>query len=522
MKRWVLGLILLLTAGCCWGQTLYRIAGRVVSKADGRALAGATVTISVVQGGRVVASMVSGEDGGFAFEGVKVGKYSLSGAAQGYLSASYDEHEQFSSAIVTGVAGLDTESLVLKLVRAATISGRVIDEAGDGVRGAQVTLYGAQRGGGTNRVGRVMNAQTDDRGEYEMSPLAPGNYFLSAQATPWYAVHASGLKQPGAEYGVTGKVDPALDVAYPLTFYAGATTSDEATPIPVKGGEEMSIDLHVVPQPALRLTLPGGRGGAMLMRKVFDEEDGVPTMTNGSAEEMEIAGVLPGRYELRQFGRTGMAGKTATVDITRSQSLDLAAEEAGGAVKVKVAMEGGGKLSAGIMVGLARAGAGFNMTATVPVNEAGEAEFPEVQPGVYRPHVFGNGSMHVVGSGEVKVTAGGTTTATLVASQAMGSVEGFATLAEKGVSGAMVVLAPLDRPGEVELYRRDQSDLDGSFVLGNVVPGRYAVVAIQGGWGIEWGKPDVLARYLGKAAVVTVTGVGKGPVKVGAVVVRER
>lgn len=38
-------------------------------------------------------------------------------------------------------AGVDTESLILKITPAANISGRITDEVGDPVRGAIVTLY---------------------------------------------------------------------------------------------------------------------------------------------------------------------------------------------------------------------------------------------------------------------------------------------------------------------------------------------------------------------------------------------
>ena len=68
------------------------------------------------------------------------GKYDLHGAKRGFISASYDQHEQFSTALVTG-AGLETESVVLRLAPAAIIAGKVLDEAGDPVRRATVTLY---------------------------------------------------------------------------------------------------------------------------------------------------------------------------------------------------------------------------------------------------------------------------------------------------------------------------------------------------------------------------------------------
>jgi hypothetical protein len=37
------------------------------------------------------------------------------------------------------------------------------------------------------------------------------------------------------------------------------------------------------------------------------------------------------------------------------------------------------------------------------------------------------------------------------------------------------------------------------------MPGKYTAVAILDGWTLEWGKPEVLAKYLPKGVPVTVS-----------------
>jgi len=59
----------------------------------------------------------------------------------------------------------------------------------------------------------------------------------------------------------------------------------------------------------------------------------------------------------------------------------------------------------------------------------------------------------------------------------------------------MVVLVPKDPETHQDMFRRDQSDLDGSFTLPDVVPGSYTVVAVEDAWGFDWSKPTLLARY---------------------------
>jgi hypothetical protein len=84
-------------------------------------------------------------------------------------------------------------------------------------------------------------------------------------------------------------------------------------------------------------------------------------------------------------------------------------------------------------------------------------------------------------------------------------VNGFAKKDGKGMAGAMVVLVPKDAGANWALFRRDQSDSDGSFSLRNAIPGQYTVVAIEDGWGLEWSRPEVIGRYLSRGIPVLVT-----------------
>ena len=75
----------------------------------------------------------------------------------------------------------------------------------------------------------------------------------------------------------------------------------------------------------------------------------------------------------------------------------------------------------------------------------------------------------------------------------------------KPAPGAMIVLVPKDPASDHDLFRRDQSDSDGSFELHDVVPGKYTVVAIEDGWQLNWADPEVIAHYLLHGQYVTVT-----------------
>jgi hypothetical protein len=75
------------------------------------------------------------------------------------------------------------------------------------------------------------------------------------------------------------------------------------------------------------------------------------------------------------------------------------------------------------------------------------------------------------------------------------NVEGTAKRAGKPFAGAMVVLVPKNPEENRDLFRRDQSDLDGTFNLQDVVPGSYTVLAIENGWDLDWSQPAVIAAY---------------------------
>jgi hypothetical protein len=79
-------------------------------------------------------------------------------------------------------------------------------------------------------------------------------------------------------------------------------------------------------------------------------------------------------------------------------------------------------------------------------------------------------------------------------------VEGIAKRGGQAFAGAMVVLVPKYDPKNPEadrdLFRRDQSDLDGTFVLHNVVPGTYTILAIENGWDLDWSQPNVISAYV--------------------------
>lgn len=70
----------------------------------------------------------------------------------------------------------------------------------------------------------------------------------------------------------------------------------------------------------------------------------------------------------------------------------------------------------------------------------------------------------------------------------------------------MIVLVPKDPEANRELFRRDQSDLDGTFTFHSVIPGSYTAIAIENGWDLDWSKPAVIAQYAPHGEKIVVGG----------------
>jgi hypothetical protein len=505
----------------------FKIAGTIVSSLSGTPLGKARVSLIDTRNPSNVLWMITSENGHFEFSSVTSGKFSLEGAKRGFMAGAYDQHEQFSTAIVTG-AGFNTENLVLRLTPLALLGGRVIDELGDPVRNARVMLYVENHGEGMNRIARAGNGSTDDQGSYEFAALRPGKYFLSVAARPWYAVHPVSSPTEGAGDSAQG-VARSLDVAYPTTYYNGATETDGATPIPITGGDNVQVDIHLNPVPALHLLMrvpnDGQQGFSMpvFQKRVFDsleyvESEGTQFVAPGL---YELTGVPAGRYSVRlQEPKSGQLQQFSEVDLVKDgQELDPSRSEPAATVKLSVKMPRQEPFPKQFY--LALQDSRQHVVTAKAVDAAGVASFEDLPAGKYtilvgspKPYsVVRAASQGVEISGhDLNVTPGASLDLAVFLVEGLVTVEGFAKRGDKAMAGVMVALVPKDPESHLELFRRDQSDLDGSFVLRGVIPGTYTIVAVEDAWGFPWMQPGVLARYVQHGQNLTIGDLLKGSV----------
>jgi hypothetical protein len=487
----------------------FRVAGIVISSGDGIPLSRARVYLVDVKNQQNQISIVTGDEGRFEFANVPAGKYSLRGAKRGYISGFYEQHEQFSTAIVTG-AGLATENLKLRLIPATTLTGHVFDESGEAVRDAAVTLWRDDHSSGLGRTVRFRSEQTDDQGSFEFPPLDAGTYFLSVEGKPWYAVHPPAVHRSPAD--ATGSFDRNLDVVYPVTYYSGATEVEDASPIVVRGGEHLDFDLHLAPLSALHVFVNVARPqpGQAFQIPVLQKHDfdgrrlGDQTPGDFSAPGVVEFSVAPGKYELMVPQNGGAPFRTSEVEISEdNQTLDTSSAQAVSSVVAKV--ERLGETGAAPPLVFALRDRENRVVARSGMNQAGEVSFANLFPGSYEVLAGSSSRAYsVVGMTEggekirgrrFTLPAGTNLALTLSVAGGVTDVNGVAQRAGKGAAGAMIVLIPKNPETNRDLFRRDQSDLDGTFTFHSVIPGAYTVIAIENGWDLDWSKPAVIAHY---------------------------
>jgi hypothetical protein len=501
----------------------YRISGTVVNAATGEPLNRAGVSIVLSSDFSPVQSIQTGADGRFAFDHLPAGKYALTGSRRGFITAAYDEHEQYSTAIVTG-EGLISENLVLRLEPGAVISGIVAEDSGDPVENARVTLYRQAHDSGVEKVRQAGSTTTDDIGAYEFTELAPGDYFISVSGRPWYADTGGGMIRSSATPNASGDIPHSpLDLVYATTFYADTTNPEDATPVPLKGGDRVQINFSLHAQPALHLLIRSPVSddprqmnmmpGAALEQEVFGTSDYVETNSHFIAPGLTEISVAPGEYRLRLSGPGSQSTRMTTMNVSSDQSIDAGGGQQLADVTGKIAMASGEALPPNTAVILSASdGQGGNGSI---VSKDGNFGLANVQPGKYRLEVVGRGKRFFVAklaatgaqieNGRVTIGSSPVMIAATVYPDPDLEVTGYAKKEGKPVPGAMIVLVPRDPANNRDLFRRDQSDSDGSFSLRDVIPGKYTVVAVENGWTLDWAEPSVIAHYLAGGEPVTVT-----------------
>ncbi len=500
------------------------------------------------------------DNGHFSIPLPSAGTWHLMATARGYATGAYEEHQQYSSSIVL-TPEAPTYDLVFRLPPEASITGIVLDEAGEPIRNAQVALHTvpapapdgtpSQEGPGATRG----VTQTDDRGIYEFANLPPEDGFrITVQARPWYTAAAQPGRGNVSATDTSSTLDPSLDVTYPLLWFPGVDDPAQAEAITVHAGETYQADFHLTPIPSIHLrilTPPNvdASGRAISSFPIFEriapgiDSGGITNVTvtqqNG---QMEVSGLSPGTYQVRLQSQNGGPPRSTMVEIAPGsvRTLDMSAVSSTTA-GVTILLDGISDTGPGensIQVSLTDTETGQRFYATnAPGNGFGggpanqrrrpgsstqdrpaprRGRVIEVPPGRYEVSLIaGRSNTYLTAitaqSAEVQgrhvTVRAGDSTLTLHLATGLATLTGNVTMHNKPTVGATVLLVPasLGDPGSFATIGRDQSNTDGSFDIAGVIPGQYIIIAIDQGWQINWSDPSTLRRYLTQGTPIELT-----------------
>lgn len=174
--------VFLLAALSCWAQPADHkatVTGRILSSSTGAPLKNASVSLELFdpEGGvneaPSVPAVATDAEGRFIVSGLDPGAYLLVAKHSGYLARA--------AAPFAAGAGV-TKSLDLALSPQSLVYGKVLDEDGDPMPRAQVSVQRFAFIEGRRRLAEVRSATAQDDGSFIVGGLAPGRYYV--RATP--------------------------------------------------------------------------------------------------------------------------------------------------------------------------------------------------------------------------------------------------------------------------------------------------------------------------------------------------
>lgn len=406
------------------------------------------------------------------------------------------------------ISGSPVHDVKTELIPQSVAFGKVLDDEGDPVLGAQVTVLASRVQDGRARFQEAGMSLTNDLGDYRIANLARGKYIL--------CVHQNQL---------TVQPEPrtiAADSCFPGPLEGGAASAME-----LPAGRETKVDftLNEVLPVHVRGTitgLPDGRGsGVNLIKRGVNAYFGgnqPGTVRDGKFDFR----VSPGPYMLTADYFEGGKRLTARVPVDAGSS-DID--------NVVVHLDSGFSVT-GVVRAVSQSGQagpvpqfGINFRPSEPVNNTGQLRWEpdhasfainDLVAGSYRLDILPPAPWYVKSA---TLAGQDVMNSEITISQAAGPIE--VLLRDDGgiIEGDVVDAAGQPVAAGILLLRdairvaNSTSQASGHFRLQNVAPGDYTIQAWDDPNEVEYADQDWMHRYGGGGIAVTVTAGQKQQIK---------
>ena len=281
------------------------VAGRVVTAAEGTPLKSARVGLVPERLGWETFSQsyatTSESDGRFLLKDVAPGRYQFFANREGFVEQQYESESTDDGAVLGLTPGQKISEVLFRMTAAAVITGRVNNEDGEPMTGVQVaalrrpTEEEKEEEDPSPRHKRefrsVATSPTDDRGQYRIFGLKPGEYYIRATD--------SGESGNASQLGQM--VRETLGSEYAPLYYPGLVQVGQAQVVSVKPGDEVQTDFSMqrikTVEIAGRVIGPGGKRAWVNLAPSGEDDFG--SRYNNVTDEngnFRLKGIPPGSY----------------------------------------------------------------------------------------------------------------------------------------------------------------------------------------------------------------------------------
>jgi hypothetical protein len=517
------------------------ITGFVIKMGTSEPLGKAVVVLSGGSGRNTSLTATTTSGGQFVFQNLDSGTYRLSAARNGYVRSEYGARTPTRPGMpITLAPGQKMAQLVIPLMTAGTITGRVYDREGEPLANVTVQALKYSYQDGRRVLNPAQQARTNDLGEYRLFWLNPGQYFVSAT----YNEGARGLLAGagggrgafgiGPRGGLTVKLPAPADGAgaeseegYIPVYYPGTTDAQSAAPVGLQAGAIFSgVDLTVAAVRTLRIQgrvlsaangQPVRNANVMLVPRQRPGFGGgmIGSFRNRNINEQgifEIRGVVPGSYDLvaNLNDRNNRMSARVPVDVGNSdvQNVTLVLSPPL-ALAGRLVIEGTQSSTTNQDV--------QRMRVTLRPNGGGQAASPVQADGTFTLQVMGQDEYRLAVTGMprnayVKAARLGATDVLneglrldrppngqldILVSPNAGTVDGTASndKQEPSINVSVVLVPDAAHRQRSDLYRTISTDALGHFHLEGVAPGDYKAFAWEDVETGAWQDPDFIRLY---------------------------
>src|SRR5882762_4555949 len=533
----------------CWAALAARVAAQSPATAQEPAKASLKGSVVKEPGGEAVKKAIieligenqdeganhtatSDQDGHFKITGIAPGRYRLFVERAGFIQVE-KKRRRSEGLVLAFDAGQELKDQVLRMLPAAVIAGRVVDEDGDPMPNVEITVLRRKPSSGRPKLDPSGSAQTNDLGEYRVGGLLAGKYYVSASPLPNFQSLVPAQKSSDDR----ATIQP--DMAYVTTYYPNTPDRTQAAALELHADDDLPLDFSLARVRAVRIRgsvaglAPGTK--AVVLLRGRDSNSMYNTSEVDQDGKFEIQHVPPGAYTVMamtvmadrpQVARSTVEVNDADVDGVRLAPL------AGATVRGKVRLAGnGGKADASLLVVYLRRtegedevseGATFTDDGTVASPGMGRVkadrsfELKNVPPGVYELEVSGDSKgisdcfveSVVAGPNDVATSgldvAGGTISVEVTVSSGAGAVDGMvADDKNQPVANAAVVAVPEAKYRKREShYAKVATDQHGHFSMHGLRPGEYTLFAWENLEGDDYFDPEYLKKYQGRETAI--------------------